>query len=81
MRLRALSPVTRSAADGPALAEDLRARDEQTVALLWDELARTDPVLFSILWRKAHRAAPDRGLPAQPDAPPLEDALTAPQSS
>ena len=58
MRLRALSPVAGPAVDGPGLAEDLRARDEQTVALLWEELARTDPVLFSILWRKAHRAAP-----------------------
>ena len=63
MRLRtsALSasrPAQAAAPTGPELAQDLRQRDEQTVALLWEELARTDPVLFSILWRKAHRAAP-----------------------
>ena len=37
----------------PALS--MRRRDEDTVALLWDELARTDPTMFALLWRKAHR--------------------------
>ena len=40
---------------GPELAESMRRRDEETVALLWDELARTDPVLFASLWRRANR--------------------------
>lgn len=42
---------------GVALAESMRRRDDETIALLWDELARTDPVLFAGLWRRAHRPA------------------------
>ena len=45
-----------SSLPGPALAESLRRREEQTIALLWEELARTDPALFATLWRKAHAA-------------------------
>ena len=40
---------------GPALAEAMRRRDDETIVLLWDELARTNPSMFASLWRRAHR--------------------------
>ena len=37
---------------GEPLADAMRRRDEDTVALLWEELARTSPVMFAVLWRR-----------------------------